>query len=66
MEGSLGVGEYMQLNVNFEPKKVGDYTENLTVSYNTGKSQGLHIARVLILCTVPAVQYVWTYTVHLF
>ena len=39
MEGSLGVGEYMQLNVDFEPKKVGDHTGNLTVSYNTGESQ---------------------------
>ena len=38
MEGSLGVGEYMQLNIDFEPKKVGDHTGNLNVSYNTGES----------------------------
>ena len=37
MEGSLGVGEYMQLNVEFKPKKVGDYKGTLTVHYNTGK-----------------------------
>ena len=37
MEGSLGVGEYMQLNVEFKPKKVGDYQGTLTVHYSTGK-----------------------------
>ena len=35
-EGSLSVGEYMQLNVNFIPKKVGDYKGTLIVHYNTG------------------------------
>ena len=45
MEGSLGVGEYMQLNVEFKPKKVGDYKSTLTVHYNTGKET------VIILCS---------------
>lgn len=33
----MGVGEYMQLNVEFKPMKVGDYKGTLTVHYNTGK-----------------------------
>lgn len=36
-EGSLGVGEYMQLNVEFKPKKVGDYKGALIVHYSTGE-----------------------------
>ena len=43
MEGSLGVGEYMQLNVEFKPKKVGDYQGTLTVHYSTGKFGNLYI-----------------------
>lgn len=37
MEGSLGIGECMQLNVEFKPKRVGDYKGSLTVHYSTGE-----------------------------
>ena len=51
MEGSLGVGDYMQLNVEFKPKKVGDYKGALTVHYNTGKQTMCTVATG-VMCDV--------------
>ena len=45
--GTLGVGDAMQVTVEFHPLKTGDHSRSLIVHYDTGKCWALRGARSL-------------------
>lgn len=50
--GTLGIGDDMQVTVEFHPLKTGDHFRSLIVHYDTGKCWALHGAN-LVFKTEP-------------